>query len=207
MSNEFEFKVVYNRVSVYMNGNVIKEFSVNEFNKMCKDIELIRECNPVLFNEDAVFFTIDDINAHKYKKDGNQIGNDFTKDLIGINIRPIYFYKQDLSYLFFDFIYNIDSKLEDLDYGIKGYNVNSDDVVSICIENHNKEIIKSGYVPNSYLCGILDNELRDTLLNIENIKIMINGDEINANDFWDITKVTEYDTLFSNIKYKVTNTD
>lgn len=198
MKNSLNFKVIHNRIGVYIGEKLIKELSIKDFNKMCDDIEMIKNNNPVLFEEKFNFLTIDKINEHKFRGNIN-IGDDFSKGLVALNIRPVYFYKKDISYLFFDFIYKMDYSFEDADYGIKGYNISSGDVVSICIENHDGNTIRSGYIPNSYLRGILDEELVCVLKKITSLKMMINGSEIEKSDFWDDKNIIEYDTVFSKL--------
>ena len=198
MEEKINFKVIHNRIGVYHGDNIITEMNIQEFNQMCADISLLKSNNPVLFEDKIEFLTIDKINKHKYGS-SMKIGDDFIKGLQAINIRPVYFYKSDFSYLFFDFINEADGVTKDLKYGIEGYSINDKGVISICIENHDESVIKSGYVPNSYLRGILDKELSDSLKKIKNMKIMINSEEIDSNVFWSEENIVEYDTLFTQL--------
>ena len=63
------------------------------------------------------------------------------------------------------------------------------------VENHDKQLIKTGYITNAYIKGHLDIELRKILKNLPNLKIMINGKNIDNVEFWNDGALIEYDSL------------
>lgn len=198
MNKYIHFKKIHNRIGIYIKNNLLKEISAKEFLDLISTAEKFKDSNPVLFEEKYNYITIDMINDIKYgiKKSLNK---DFSKNLKYVNIRPIYFYKKDETFLFYDFVYKSQSKniSKPNEYGITNYNINNKEAISISIKNIDELNIKRGYITNSYLRGLFEDELKDLLINIDNLNIYINGNKINKDDFWNNSVVIEYDTLFS----------
>ena len=197
MSNFIDFKKIHNRIGIYIDSILIKEISIEEFNKLYKNLEEFKNNNPVLFENKYEYITVDIVNDAKYGNNAG-IGMDFTDNLKSINIRPIYFYKKDKTYLFYDFIYK--KQLEDCkpnEYGINDYNIDQKEAVSVSIEFHDQLNIKRGYISNAYLRGLFDEELKSVLKNISDLNIYLNGVLIDSFDFWNENISKEYDSLFS----------
>lgn len=197
MSSFIDFKKIHNRVGVYKNNTLIKEMSIEEFNELFKNIEEFKKNNPVLFENKYEYITVDIINNTKYGSNAS-IGMDFSDKLKYINIRPIYFYKKDKTYLFYDFVYK--QQLKDCksnEYGINDYNIDNKEAVSISVDSHDQLNIKRGYISNAYLRGLFDEELRCILKKINGLNIYLNGVLIDSSDFWNENISKEYDTLFS----------
>lgn len=197
MRNFIDFKKIHNRIGVYMNNILVREISTKEFDELYKNLEDFKSNNPVLFEKKYEYITVDTINNAKYGNNAS-IGIDFSDNLKSINIRPIYFYKKDKTYLFYDFIYKkqlYNSKPNE--YGINNYSIDKKEAVSISIEYHDQLNIKRGYITNAYLRGLFDDEVKNILKNIENLNIYLNGILIDNFEFWNENINKEYDSLLS----------
>lgn len=197
MRNFIDFKKIHNRIGIYIDGILVKEITIKEFNELHKNLENFKNNNPVLFEKKYEYITVNTINNAKY---GNNvsIGIDFSDNLKSINIRPIYFYKKDRTFLFYDFVYK--KQLEDSkpnEYGINDYNIDKKEAISISIESHDQLNIKRGYTSNAYLRGLFDEEVKNILKNIDDLNIYLNGILIDSFEFWNENVNKEYDSLFS----------
>lgn len=197
MRNFIDFKKIHNRIGVYMNNILVREISTKEFDELYKNLEDFKSNNPVLFEKKYEYITVDTINNAKYGNNAS-IGIDFSDNLKSINIRPIYFYKKDKTYLFYDFIYKkqLDNSKPN-EYGINNYSIDKKEAVSISIEYHDQLNIKRGYITNAYLRGLFDDEVKNILKNIENLNIYLNGILIDNFEFWNENINKEYDSLLS----------
>ena len=197
MRNFIDFKKIHNRIGVYMNNILVREISTKEFDELYKNLEDFKSNNPVLFKKKYEYITVDTINNAKYGNNAS-IGIDFSDNLKSINIRPIYFYKKDKTYLFYDFIYKkqLDNSKPN-EYGINNYSIDKKEAVSISIEYHDQLNIKRGYITNAYLRGLFDDEVKNILKNIENLNIYLNGILIDNFEFWNENINKEYDSLLS----------
>lgn len=198
MKNKLSFKVNHNKVDIYYNDNLVDSVSANEFNNICSKIDAFKSNNPVLFNDESRPITIDDVNDERYG-DNLSMGADFAKGLLGVNIRPLYFYKKGCTYLFYDFIYKYDEDLalNEREYGISDYDITTESVASIYLETHDSSAIKTGYITNAYLKGLINSELKEILKSLEGIKVTINSLEIDITEFWNDSVIVDYDTLLS----------
>lgn len=194
MKNKITFRTKYKRIEMVKNNTVIDTLTIREFNNLCTEIEIFKANNFVLFEDNIDVISIDLLNSEKFGE-SISIGDDFTDGLIAINIRALYFYKKDYTYLFYDFIYNTNN-IHDNDYGIGSYDIVAGDAISIGVNNHDKQTIKTGYISNAYIKGYFDDEVKRIISNSPNIEIMVNGDKINQEDFWSNSSIVEYDSLF-----------
>lgn len=201
MESKISFKIKHKKIEILSDSRVIDTLTINEFNNLCSELEIFKANNPALFENNLDIISTDFLNYEKFG-DNMSIGDDFLKGLLALNIRVLYFYKKDYTYLFYDFIYSTDTIThnQNNNYGIGNYNITTGDAISVGIENHDKKLIKTGYITNAYIKGHLDVELRKILKKSPDIKIMINGVDINPMEFWNDSTIVEYDgLLLSNI--------
>lgn len=201
MDKNISFKNKHKKIEILKGSEIIDTLTVNEFKNLHSKFEIFIANNPVLFEDNLDIISSDSLNYEKFG-DGMTIGDDFSDGLLALNIRALYFYKKDYTYLFYDFIYNTEDNLHSQkgDYGVGNYNLVTTDVISMNIEKHDKSLIKTGYITNAYIKGHLGVELRKILKNLNNVRIMINGMDIDRTTFWNDSTLVEYDSLLlSNI--------
>ena len=196
MESKISFKIKHKKIEILSNSRVIDTLTINEFNNLCSELEIFKANNPALFENTLDVISTDFLNYEKFG-DNMSIGDDFLKGLLAINIRALYFYKKGYTYLFYDFIYKSENTSDNQGntYGIRDYNIITGDAISVGVENHDKQLIKTGYITNAYIKGHLDIELRKILKNLPNLKIMINGKNIDNVEFWNDGALIEYDSL------------